>query len=404
MKLRQAWKALWAPERKASASWPVVAAMAGGGPRFMDRRFESFVEQGYRKNVVAYRCISMLAQSAASVPWDVFRDDAELADGPLWRLMRRPNPWQGWGDFFEAFVAFYLIAGDSFVEAVGPDGGPPRELHALRPDRMKIELHPATGAPAAYTFEIGGRRQRWDMDPVGGGGPILHWRSFNPRDPWNGQSPVDPAAYAIDQHNAAGAWNQALLQNGASPSGALVYAPKDGPAEITEAQLARLKAEVDAQYSGPGNAGRPMLLEGGMDWRAMGLSPKDMDWIKGKDVAAREIALAYGVPSQLVGCPDSQTFANFREARLSLWEDTVIPLLDRARDAMNAWLAQWWPELTIRYDLDGVPALTLRRQRKASGLTDLVGAGILTVNEARDALGFEAIAGGDTPSGEAGGA
>ncbi len=73
----------------------------------------------------------------------------------------------------------------------------------------------------------------------------------------------------------------------------------------------------------------------------------------------------------------------------------MIPLLDRARDALNAWLAQWWPELTIRYDLDGVPSLTLRRQRKASGLTELVGAGILTVNEARDALGFEAIAGGE---------
>ncbi len=383
-------------ERKASRTWPMLAALSGGGgARFMDRRFESFAKEGYRKNVVAYRCTSMLAQSAASVPWGVFRDSTELDDGPLTNLVRRPNPWQGWAEFFESFVAFYLIAGDSFIEAVGPDAGPPRELYTLRPDRMKIELNQATGAPAAYLFELGGRRRRWDMDPVTGAGPILHWHTFNPRDPWNGQSPVDPAAFAIDQHNAAGAWNQALLQNGASPSGALVYAPKDGPAELTEAQLARLKEQIEKEFSGPRNAGRPFLLEGGMDWRAMGLSPKDMDWIKAKDVSAREIGLAYGVPAQLLGIPDAQTFANYREARLSLWEDTVIPLIDRARDRLNVWLAQWWPELRLRYDLDGVPALTLRRERKAGGLERLVGSGILTVNEARDELGFEAIAGGD---------
>jgi HK97 family phage portal protein len=143
------------------------------------------------------------------------------------------------------------------------------------------------------------------------------------------------------------------------------------------------------------------LLEGGLDWKAMGLSPKEMDWIKGKDVSAREIALAYGVPAQLVGIPDSQTFANMREARLALWEDTVVPLLDRAIDTFNAWAMQWWPELRVRFDLDGVPALALRRERKAEGLERLVGAGILTRNEARAELGFGDIAGGDALAGAA---
>ena len=84
-----------------------------------------------------------------------------------------------------------------------------------------------------------------------------------------------------------------------------------------------------------------MLLEQGLDWKQMALTPKDMDWIKGKDVSAREIALAYGVSSQLVGIPDSQTYSNMREARLAFWEDSVIPLAMRGRDALNTWLKQW---------------------------------------------------------------
>jgi HK97 family phage portal protein len=396
MSLKAAWHALIGREVKASATWPLVAAITGGGAaRFMDRRFERFAEEGYKKNVVAYRCISMLAQSAALLPWTVFRDESEVEDGELVRLVRRPNPWQGFANFVEAFIAFYLIAGDSFVEAVPAESGPPRELYTLRPDRMSITLDGQTGAPAAYLWKFGGRERRWAMDPVSGRGPILHWRSFNPLDPWNGQSPVDPAAFSIDQHNSAGEWNQRLLQNSAAPSGALVYAPKEGPAELSADQFARLKQSIDEQYRGARNAGRPLLLEGGLDWKAMGLSPKEMDWIRGKDVSAREIALAYGVPAQLVGIPDSQTYANMREARLALWEDTVVPLLDRAVDAFNVWIMQWWPDLQVRFDLDGVPALALRRERKIEGIERLVKAGIINRNEARDELGFGRMDGGD---------
>ncbi len=392
MGIRSALRALVGHEEKASKTWPVLAAVTGGGQaRFMDRRFERFAEEGYRKNVVAYRCISMLAQSAASVPWLVFRNMTELTDGDLVTLVRRPNPWQGWADFIEAVVGFYLIAGDSFVEAVGPDTAVPRELHALRPDRMKLVLSGQTGAPAEYVWEFGGRQRGWEMDPVTGAGPILHWRAYNPLDPWRGQSPIEAAAWAIDQHNEAGRWNQAMLQNNASPSGALVYTPPEGAGALSDAEYQRLKVQIEQQYAGARNAGRPLLLEGGLDWKAIGLSPKDMDWLRGKDVSAREVGLAYGVPGQLLGIPDAQTFANMREARLALWEDTVVPLLDRLRDAFNAWIVQWWPDLRLAYDLDGVPALTLRRERKAEGVRQLVDAGIITRNEARTELGYEAI-------------
>lgn len=185
---------------------------------------------------------------------------------------------------------------------------------------------------------------------------------------------------------AASAWNQALLQNAARPSGALVYAPKEGPALLTEDQFKRLKQELEEQIEGAANAGRPLLLEGGLDWRSMSLSPGDMDWRQGRDAVARDIALAFGVPAQLIGLPDAQTYSNFREARLAFYEDTVLPLAYSLRDALNGWLAPMFGDgLRLELDLDEVPALAPRRDALWARVKE---ADFLTTEEKRELLGF----------------
>ncbi|WP_163779127.1 phage portal protein, partial [Proteus mirabilis] len=68
---------------------------------------------------------------------------------------------------------------------------------------------------------------------------------------------------------------------------------------LTEAQFERLKTELEEGYTGAAKAGRPLLLEGGLDWKSMGLSPRDMDFIAAKNAASRDIALAFGVPPML---------------------------------------------------------------------------------------------------------
>ena len=131
-------------------------------------------------------------------------------------------------------------------------------------------------------------------------------------------------------HNAASAWNKALLDNAARPSGALVYKGENG-ANLSEEQFERLRDELAANFSGAANAGRPLLLEGGLTWQTMSLSPKDMDFIELKHGAAREIALAFGVPPMLLGIPGDNTYANYREANLAFWRQTVLPLAARVR-------------------------------------------------------------------------
>ncbi len=196
------------------------------------------------------------------------------------------------------------MSGNAYLEAVAVDGTL-RELHALRPDRMKVIPGP-DGWPEAFEYTAGGRSVRFAGEVAPGVRPILHVKLFHPANDHYGLSPIEAAATAIDIHNTAARWNKALLDNSAHPSGALVYTSRDG--NLSPEQYERLKSELEQGFKGASHAGRPLLLEGGLDWKSMSLTPKDMDFIEAKHAAAREIALALGVPPMLLGIPGDNTY------------------------------------------------------------------------------------------------
>lgn len=155
------------------------------------------------------------------------------------------------------------------------------------------------GWPEAWEYSVDGRSVRIAR-ATDGWSPVMQLKLFHPTDDHYGFSPLEAAAFAIDVHNASGAWNKALLDNAARLGGALVYGAKDGERLTTE-QFEALRGQVEESHAGTINAGRPMILEGGLDWKPMSWTPADMDFIAGKHAAAREIALAFGVPPQLLG-------------------------------------------------------------------------------------------------------
>ncbi|MBI1274197.1 MAG: phage portal protein [Alphaproteobacteria bacterium] len=387
-------KIVQAEAAKTSAAGPVVAWSSIGRPRWTPRRYDALSDEGFRKNVVAYRCVSLLSHAVGAIPFLLYGAAGEEMDRhPLLRLLTHPNPGQDGTVLRENMVAHILLAGNAYVEAVQPgDDAPPQELYVLRPDRMRV-VPGAAGLPLAYEYSVGERTARWPADPLTGASNILHLKSFHPLDDWYGMAPLEAALMAVDQHNAASAWNQAMLNNAARPSGALVFAPREGPATLSDEQVRRLKEELNEHYQSARNAGRPLILEGGLEWQTMSLSPVDMDWLAGRDAAARDIALAFGVPAQLVGIPDAQSYANMQEARLALYEETVLPLAERLVGALNHWLAPMFGDgLRLAIDRDEIAALTLRRDT----LWDkLQGVSFLTVNEKRHAVGYAPLPGGD---------
>lgn len=374
------------PERKDSRAARLIALTTGGRPQWTPRDYGALAAEGFAKNPVAYRCVRMIAEAAAATPLAVFVDGRRADDHPLKRLLDRPNPEQGGPDLMEAFFGNLQVAGNAYLEAAG-DAQQDRsigELYALRPDRMTLVPGPR-GWPLAYDYQAAGRSVRIGRDGDGWL-PVLHLKLFNPTNDHYGFSPLEAAAFAIDVHNASSAWNKALLDNSARPSGALVYSSRDAGDRLTDEQFDRLKTELASAHSGQANAGRPLLLEGGLDWRAMSLSPAEMDFTEGKHAAAREIALAFGVPPQLLGIPGDNTYANYREANAAFWRGTVVPLAQRAARALTGWLGAKFPGATIVPDLDAVPALSAERDALWSRLQ---AASFLTDPERRRLAGLE---------------
>ncbi len=360
---------------KASAVAPLVALHMAGRPQWTPRNYAALAREGYAANVIGYRCVRMVAEAAASVPLMVFAGGAEVADHPVKTLLTRPNDGQSGREFLESLYGFLMVAGNAYAEAVLLEGSP-RELYVLRPDRMKI-VPSRQGWPEAFDYSVNGANVRLAREQV------LHVKLFNPLDDYYGQSPLEAAQRALDTHNAAAAWNKSMLDNAARPSGALVFTGGDG--QLTQDQFDRLKRELDANYQGAANAGRPMVLEGGLDWKEMGYSPREMDFIAAKDGAAREVALAFGVPPMLLGIPGDNTFANYAEANRSFWRQTVVPLTGRVLEALAHWLEPHFGQVAIVPDLDQVEALAADRDglwarlEKASFLTD---------DEKREAVGY----------------
>lgn len=360
-----------------------------GKPVWMQRNYQQFAEEAYRKNVVAHRAIEMIADGIASIDLGLYEEtesgQKKVAIHPALQLLDRPNPTQGGRAFIKSAIAQKLIAGNAYLHAVGPEEEAPVELHLLRPDRVQVIAGPG-GVPQGYQYRAGDQTYVYPVDRLSGFSRILHLRQFHPTDDWYGLSAIEAAAYSIDQHNQAGAWNQSLLQHGARPSGALVVNVKEHGGNLTEEQYYRVKHQIDEQFSGAHNAGRPILLEGGLEWKEMSLSPKDMDFIETKHSAARDIALAFGVPPQLLGIPGDNTYSNLAEARLALWEQTILPAAKELFAELNHWLMPMFgSHIHLRCELDSIPALSLRRESAWDRVKD---ADFLSDDEKRALLGL----------------
>ena len=371
-----------------SKAGQLISFQFAGRPVWTPRKYDDLARESYERNVVAYRAISEISDCVGSVPFNLFRGDEEIESHPLLSLLERPNPTQSRTQFMQAVTGFLLISGNSYLERVRPRGGPPRELWTKRPDRMQV-IPGRRGIPQQYQFSLSlGQSVQWDVNQLTGQSDILHIKTFHPTNDWYGLSAIEAAAYSVDQHNESGKWNMWRLQNDGRPSGAFVVDAKSATG-LDDEEFQRLKAQVEERVSGPENAGRPLLLEGGLDWKEMGLTSVEMDWLQGRFSAARDVAMAFGMPPQMLGIPGDNTHRNMEEARLWLWEQTCIPLLNFILAELNWWLTPLFgSDLRLAFDLDEVPALISRRHELWDKISN---SDFLTVDEKREAVGYEAL-------------
>ncbi len=335
-------------EEKSSAARKLVALNMQGQAAWTPRNYLALAQEGFAQNAIVYRCVRMVSEAAASVE---MQSKNNIING----LLKKSNVDCDFTELLEAHFGFLLLSGNGYIETVILDGVP-RELYALRPDRMKV-VAGTGGRPGGWEYSVGGQKVKYEQSAHLEQSPILHMRLFNPVNDYYGQSPLEAAAFAVDIHNAGAKWNKALLDNAARPSGALVLSASAGD-RLSDEQFDRLKNELSDAHQGVHNAGRPMLLEGGLDWKPMSHAPSDMEFLQSRHAAAREIALAFGVPPMLLGIPGDNTYANYREANLAFWRQTVLPLVRKTARAFESWLGPWVSgDASIQISEDNIPAL-----------------------------------------------
>jgi len=354
---------------------PLLQRVHGGSAGDWPRGYEAQVRDGYVSNPVAQRAVRLVAESVAWAP--VYAKPGAAAVAGSERALALATP-----PLLDSAAAHLLLHGNAFIQILTDSDGAPAELFALRPERVTIEAD-AGGWPAAYAYRAGEVKTRLAALDGLGRPALIHIRSMHPLDDHYGLGCLGAAAGAVAIHNAATRWNKALLDNAARPSGLLTV--ESGEELLAAEQYERLREELERYFAGAANAGRPMLLEGGLSWQAMSLTPADMDFVALKAAAAREIALAFGVPPMLLGLPGDSTYANYREANRALWRLTVLPLADKLLGGIASALGAWWPGVGLALDVDQVTALAEDRERLWSQVT---AADFLSREEKREMLGF----------------
>lgn len=382
---------------KASAVGALIARVMVGQPVWPNRDYERLAREGYQQNPVVARAVELVASGVASITMELHQGRGKrakvLEDHPLLDLLARPNAGQDGQALVQALVSHLILSGNGYLERTSEDRLERMELYALRPDRVRV-VPGRDGLPEGYEYTAGGATKRWAVDLDRGVQPVLHMKRFHPTDDWYGMSALDPAAWAIDTHSAAGAHNKALLENGATPTGALVYTGNpEGGNSLSDEQYDRLQQELEDRITGARNAGRPLILEGGLDWRQFGLTLENMQFVDAKNQAAREIAFTLGVPPMLLGIPGDNTYSNYVEANRAFYRETVIPLANWLARSLSQWFAPLLErDMRLVIDLDSIDALQVERTELWNRLEK---SQIVTLNEKREALGYQPKDGGD---------
>jgi len=341
-----------------------------------DLNYEVFARDGFSKNVVVYRSISLISKALASVELNITGDPrSNWVRKKIHAFLNNAGGKHSFVRSLEPIVSYLLISGNAYIYI---NNGINMSAQVLRPDRVEIIPSNDNTSVDYYVYRAGDKT--FKIKDVHN---LIHLKFFNPLNDWYGLSPLHAAAQSVDQHNSVSCHNLSLLRNGGRPSGCLVL---NADKSFTDIQREQLKTGLRDAYSGANNAGKMMILEGDFEWKELGKTPKDLDFFTGKNISAREIAQAYGIPPMLIGIQGDSSFANYREARFHLWEDTILPLASYIFGELNRWIHENIDQnLSISMNLDKIPALSFKRDMLWKRMSEC---DFLTVEEKREFLGL----------------
>ena len=319
-------------------------------PSYPDANYASFSQKGYAGNELVFACIREIATSSAEALLCEYNDDDEMVspgDSPLAMLLKRPAPDETQYEFLEQLITHLQISGNAYVlkerAAIGVVS-----LMLLRPDR--VELHASRDA---YTYDVNGKRYIIPAEDVG------HLKFPNPNNDFYGLSPLQVLLRQVAIDTDATNFTRAFFNNAGVPSGLLKLKRKISSQEEAD----RLRTQWRGQFRGDRNWHRIAILDEDASYEVMGSSIGQMEIPELRALSESRICAAFGVPAILVGANvglQRSTYSNYREARESFWEETLLPLYKRIEQFMMNLLSPEFPNQSgnvIKFDFSEVRAL-----------------------------------------------
>lgn len=344
-----------------------------------DETFEDLLKKFGDSSTWVYIAVKRIADAIGQIPVQLQTGGTDRPqifrgyDKGLQDLLNRPNPWQSWFDFAEAMVVSLELTGNAFIEIVKSKAGRPIELYVLNPARMTI-LPSSKNYIDGYVYSVNGRYITFDAEE------IMHIKYHHPSNDFYGLSPLTAAAVSIEVDKAALEWNQTFLLRGAYPAGAL-----ETENEIGDDELKRLQRQIrSTMQRGKDQAGRILVLAGGLKYHPLHITPKDADWLSSRRMSRDEILAIFGVPFAVAGLFSTEQTtarsAGVEQQIKQFYRTTIFSKMDKILGVFNRQLVPLFREnVRIVPNYRSVPALQEEVEQeltRAMALKTLVTAGV----------------------------
>ncbi len=305
----------------------------------------------------------------------------EIYDHPVLDLIYNVNPYSNYFDNMQLLQTYMDLCGNAYLFVVMDRDGMPSELYQMRPDMTKV----VPGKSNLINGYIYGNKDKSALKYD----EVIRFNVPNPSNPFYGKSCIEAAYAEVSRNNLYNRYENSILQNNGRPDFIVDYET----GQLTAEDRKRLTLEWNRLYSGVQNAGKVAIMDSNFKIVPLSFKPEEMQYLEGRSMTKRDLSSVFGVPYALLDTSE-QMKAGLDQLVYHYQRYGILPRLRRIEEALNEQLIPFYDntgDLFFKFD----NPVDDDRKQDAEINTKYVQAGILSVNEAREAIGYDSVEGGD---------
>lgn len=361
------------------------------GPRAVISEF-NFKEVRALQIASVFTCVRIISESIAMLPINIYKivnGEKELAvKHPLYKIFRhKPNPNDTPVEFMEKLISDLAMSGNCYCYIVRGLGGAVQELWPINSANMHLERM-ADGSIYYRWQHLNGETMEctsFDKDF-----PIWHVKLFS-NNGYSGVSPLDQLRELFDTASMTDQFWKQFLANGCNLTGKLIC-----PETLTDEAFAKLKKDITETYTGVGNVGKFMILEGGLNFEVINKnSLSDSQFLETKNYILKQVAAVFKVPLHMVGMMEHSTYNNVEQQQINFLIQCLGPYISKFEQSIisNLTVDREWNKYVATFNTEGLLRMDMTARYKAHQIG--IQSGFLSPNEARRKEELPGYEGGD---------